>query len=70
MNCYTYNEDGNSITGLLQDSSWFKLYIENNNLMLNLSGKKEKIEYNYFYIFGMGLREKYIYSRWKAYRIF
>ena len=55
----TVNE--NSITGNLKDTSWFRLYSDKDNVYLNISGKITKIE-DLFYIFGMGIREKYIYK--------
>lgn len=53
-------QENRCMIGLLKDSNWFKLYFENGELKLNISNKVNLIEKDYFYIFGMGLREKFI----------
>lgn len=58
---YTYNK--NTITGLTSDSNWFKIYIENDKLMINKTGKISEIGERKFFIFGMGLREKFIFTK-------
>lgn len=59
----TYMVDDECISGLLKDSNWFKIYYENGKLNLNLSNKIQIIENENFYIFGMGLRKKYILAK-------
>lgn len=51
------------IVGLLKNSNWFKLYFEDNELKLDISNKIQTVEKGNFYIFGMGLRKKFILTR-------
>ncbi len=51
------------VVGLLKDSNWFKIYFEDNELKLNISNRIETIEKDNFYIFGMGLRKKFILTK-------
>ena len=60
VDTYMYNENANCISGLLMNSTWFKLKIIDDEIILNVSEKETKIEKEMFYIFGMGLRDKYI----------
>lgn len=58
-----YMMEGDYIVGLLKDSNWFKIYFENNELKVNISNQIKTIDKDYFYIFGMGLRKKYILTK-------
>jgi len=60
IDTYTYTKDKNVISGVLKDSRWFKIEIENNRAILTISEKSEILQKEKFYIFGMGLRDKYI----------
>jgi len=59
-NIDVYNHEEDSIVGLINDSRWFKIYYEDNIMKLNLLDNVQEIENEEFYIFGMGLREKFI----------
>ena len=65
VDTHTYNKEFNTITGLLADSSWFKIYVEGNKVLVNISGEIRNVEDTDFFIFGMGQREKYIYANSK-----
>ncbi len=60
IDSYTYTEKSNCLSGVLINSKWFKLKIIDDEIILNVSEKENKIEKEMFYIFGMGLRDKYI----------
>lgn len=51
------------MVGLLKDSNWFKIYFEDGKLKLNISNKIQTIEKDNFYIFGMGLRKKFLLTK-------
>lgn len=55
-----YVNNKNSITGILNNGKWFKIFTDGNKLLLNLSGNIKEITKEKFFIFGMGLREKYL----------
>lgn len=56
----SFNEEENTITGLLANTNWFKIYFENGDLKLLITDQNVEIEENKFYILGMGLREKFL----------
>lgn len=60
---YTYDKLHNTISGTLTNSEWFKLYIKDNKLVLNVNEKEKEIKEEPFFIFGMGLREKYLFVK-------
>lgn len=61
---WVYSKQNNFITGNIEDSRWFKIYTQENELYINICENIYKIENNNkFYIFGMGLREKYLFVK-------
>lgn len=60
---YTYDKLSNTISGTLLNSKWFELYIKDNKLILNVNEKEKEIKEDPFFIFGMGLREKYLFIK-------
>lgn len=67
VDCFRINSNDGSISGLINDSSWFEIYSENDNICINIQGDIKKIEglndiRSEFFIFGMGLRDKYIFT--------
>ena len=60
---YTYDKLSNTISGTLLNSEWFELYVKDNKLILNVNEKEKEIKEDPFFIFGMGLREKYLFIK-------
>lgn len=60
---YTYDKLSNTISGTLLNSEWFELYIKDDKLILNVSEEEKEIKEEPFFIFGMGLREKYLFVK-------
>lgn len=56
----SFNEEENTITGLLANTNWFKIYFENGDLKLVITDQNVEVEENKFYILGMGLRKKFL----------
>lgn len=54
------SQNENCIVGLLNDSNWFKVYFQDNKLKVNISEQVQEVNNEEFFIFGMGLREKFI----------
>lgn len=60
---YTYDKLNNTISGTLLNSEWFKLYVKDDKLILNVNEKEIEIKEEPFFILGMGLREKYLFVK-------
>ena len=59
-----YHQKENYITGnILGDGKWFKLYIEDDILKLNVNETVKEIHKHPYYIFGMGTRNKYLFTQ-------
>ncbi len=63
---YTYDKLSNTISGTLLNSEWFELSIKDNKLILNINEREKEIKEDQFFIFGMGLREKYLFVKDKT----
>lgn len=58
-----YDKEHNAISGMIKDSRWFKIYTEKDKLMINICENITEIEDSKFFIFGMGLREKFLFKQ-------
>lgn len=68
IDSYRFSMKNRGISGLLDNSSWFKLFSHNGRIYINNAGKLTELKqpadlYKQFFIFGMGLRKKYIFTK-------